>query len=207
MPVKVIKYQSCGSHILLWEITESEDELLSLLPANILINKDFESSKVGLKRLEMLASRAAISTLAKYLNIAFDEIEKDEFGKPYLGNCSWQISLTHSKRYIGVIFNPNKPVGIDIEMPQIKMWKIKERLFTQPECDLIGDSLTTMCLFWSAKEALYKLYGKRGVDFRKHLHIIENSNGFKGIINMDMHSSEHAIFYENLDEYLLVWAI
>lgn len=207
MPVRFQKEYKSGAHLLLWEVNESETELLSLLPSSILTDAEYLESKSPLKIIEFLSSRLAIRYLAKELNINFDGLKKDEHGKPYLVNSSWQMSITHSRHFMGVILHPTKPVGIDIERPQAKMWKILPRLFSVQEITDVGDDLERMSVYWSAKEALYKLYGKRGTDFKENLLIHTKNNELIGEIIMPDHQGKHIISQERIDEYLVVWAI
>jgi len=178
MPVRFQKECSSGAHVLVWEAKEKEVELLSILPSSILTDAEYIESKSPLKKLEFLTSRLAIRYLANMLNIHFDGIKKDEHGKPYLVNSSWKMSITHSKYFMGVIMHPLKEVGIDIELPQKKMWRILPRLFSEHEIAYVGDDIERMSVYWSAKEALYKLYGKRGIDFKENLLLYQRENEF-----------------------------
>jgi 4'-phosphopantetheinyl transferase len=172
-----------------------------------LTDAQYLESKSPHKIIEFLSSRLAIRYLAKELNIEFDGIKKDVHGKPYLVNSSWQMSITHSRKLMGVVLHPKKAVGVDIERPQSKMWKILPRLFSKQEIVYIGDNLERMSVYWSAKEALYKLYGKRGTDFRENLLIHSLEDELFGEISMPDHQKKHQLFHEKIDEYLVVWAI
>jgi 4'-phosphopantetheinyl transferase len=207
MPVRFQKECSNGAHVLVWEAKESEVELLSILPSNILTDAEYLESKSPLKRLEFLTSRLAIRYLANQLNVNFDGLKKDIHGKPYLVNSTWKMSITHSKVFMGVIMHPSKEVGIDIELPQKKMWKILPRLFSEQEIIEVGKDIEKMSVYWSAKEALYKLYGKRGVDFKDNLLLHQKENDLIGEIKMEDYHAHHQLLQERIDDYLLVWAV
>jgi 4'-phosphopantetheinyl transferase len=207
MPVRFQKECNSGAHLLIWEAKESETELLAILPSVILTDAEYLECKTPHKRIEFLTSRLAIRYLAKELNISFDGIRKDEHGKPYLVNSSWQMSITHSKHFMGVILHPSKFVGLDIEKPQNKMWKILPRLFSEQEIKDVGNDLEQMSIYWSAKEALYKLYGKRGTYFKENLLIHKIENDLIGEISMPDCQNTYKIFQEKIDEYIVVWAI
>lgn len=81
------------------------------------------------------------------------------------------------------------------------------RLFSEIENELVGSDLIKMSWFWSAKEALYKLYGKRGIDFREHLLLEFTDKIFNGKIEMPNHQSEHTFTIEPIEDYYLVIAI
>lgn len=207
MPVRFQKLCNSGAHLLVWEAREDPGQLLTLLPSTILTDAEYEHIKSPAKKLELLTSRVAIRHLAHELGIQFDGIKKDEHGKPYLVNSTWHFSVTHSRHFMGVIMHPQKPVGIDIELPQTKMWRILPRLFNPQEIEDIGDDLNKMSVYWSAKEALYKLYGKRSTDFRTNL-LIHNREGIlEGEILMPDHHETHLLDTQQIDDYFLVWAV
>ncbi|WP_341227083.1 4'-phosphopantetheinyl transferase superfamily protein [uncultured Arcticibacterium sp.] len=207
MPVRFQKECASGAHILVWESIEEEIQLMADLPSSILTDAELEKIITPRKKLEMLTSRVAIRHLANDLNISFDGVKKDEHGKPYLVNTKWEMSITHSKNFIGVIMHPHLPVGIDIEKPQTKMWRILPRLYSETEIKAVGDNLETLSVYWSAKEALYKLYGKRGVDFVRNLRLHESTEGLMGEIIMPNYHKRHHILQEKIEDYILVWTV
>jgi hypothetical protein len=74
------------------------------------------------------------------------------------------------------------------------------------EISWVSDDLEKATILWSAKEALYKLYGKRKVDFKENLFLVPSINGLMGKIKMPDHEAEHQIYVQNIEEYLLVIA-
>ena len=68
-----------------------------------------------------------------------------------------------------------------------------------------------LTLFWSCKEAVYKWYGRAGVDFKSHI-VIKNIliNNHKGIVECQFVKNQqkdlviHFQFFENL---CLAWVI
>ncbi|UBM58310.1 4'-phosphopantetheinyl transferase superfamily protein [Marinilongibacter aquaticus] len=207
MPVRFQKKCPNGAHLLVWEVEENESTLISLLPSTILTDAEYEEIKIPHKKIELLASRVAIRHLAKSLNVVFEGIKKDENGKPYLVNSHWHMSVTHSRHFMAVVMHPEKAVGIDIERPQKKLQRILHRLFSAQEIEDMAGSLENMCIYWSAKEALYKLYGKRGTNFIDNLKVHKVAEGLLGEIIMPDHQETHQISIEKIDEYILVWAV
>ncbi|WP_055149317.1 4'-phosphopantetheinyl transferase family protein [Jiulongibacter sediminis] len=207
MPVRFQKKCDSGAHLLVWEAKEDAEELFASLPSTILTDAEYLTAKTEQKKLELLCSRVAIRHLAAELGIDFEGIKKDEHGKPYMVGTHWEMSITHSKKFMAVVMHPTKPVGVDIERPQEKMWRITERLYSPAEIEAIGDDLNTMSIYWSAKEALYKLYGRRGTDFKENLKVFKEGNQLKGEIIMPDHQQVHDIHVEPVGSYFLVWAI
>ncbi|MFC3810764.1 4'-phosphopantetheinyl transferase family protein [Lacihabitans lacunae] len=206
MPVFINKIIDNQIHVLVWQVRETYHEALVLAKLSELGKQELESIANEQKRIEFLISRIAIKELASRLNIDFSGIGKDEHGKPFLINSHWEISITHTVDFIGVVFREKLPLGMDIEKPQNKMLKVLPRLMVDSEIELMGDSLEYATIFWSAKEALYKLYGKRKVDFKENLLVWRENEQWKGKIKMPDYEAEHSFYIEMLDQYLMVIA-
>lgn len=126
---------------------------------------------------EQHEGKALLAYACDVLQISMDQLTKDEHGKPYLADTSWEFSITHTLDYLAAVFHPHLPVGIDLEKPQARIGRIIPRLCTAAEVMWAGDDLQRQCFLWSAKEAMYKLYGKREVDFKKNLSVISATQG------------------------------
>lgn len=166
MPLQELHPLKSGK-IALWNITEDETVLsnelkLESCPTNIISPQ---------KRLEWIAGRILIQHLANSVQIPFLGILKDEFGKPFLRESNYHISLSHSYPYVAAQIHPEHSVGIDIEQPKEKLLKIAPRILDTTELQDAGTDIVKHCIYWCAKEALYKVYGKRGLLFTHHLHL------------------------------------
>jgi phosphopantetheinyl transferase len=64
----------------------------------------------------------------------------------------------------------DEPVGVDIEALERNFDRIKERYMTPQEVAL-SDGDNWPAIVWTAKEAIYKLYGKREVDLTEDIRI------------------------------------
>lgn len=207
MPERLFKTYNNGVSILVWEIQESNDELLKKLPASIVEDSTFKKIKVAHLKTEFLVGRLITQQIATYLDINFEGIEKDIHGKPHLKNVAWEMSLSHSKSFVVVAVHPEKAIGIDIEVPNNKLRRIMPRLFSEAENIMVGEDIVKMSWFWSAKEALYKLYGKRGIDFKEHLFLKYSSTRFTGEIKLPDYESQHNFNIEQIENYYLIIAI
>ena len=160
-----IRYEE--AHLLIFELTESIDELYKQLD---FVNIDEFSRIVSEKRKsEYLAVRVAMKKMLGSEKI----IIYDTDGKPALSDGSLQISISHSANWIAVMAHPTRSVGIDIEVPTEKMKKLYKRFLSETEQKELsnGEHLNKLMLAWSAKEALYKIIGMEAVDFAKQLRI------------------------------------
>ncbi|MFN3850742.1 MAG: 4'-phosphopantetheinyl transferase family protein [Spirosomataceae bacterium] len=210
MPIFKYKKYENEVHLAVWQITESHDELLSLLPSTILTDAELASIAHPQKQVEFFCSRLCISYLAKQIGFRYLGIKKDEYGKPFLVGSDWQMSLTHTTKFVAVVMHPTKSLGIDLEKPNPKLLKIGNRLFSDNEMDFVGYDLDKLCMLWSAKEALYKLYGKRGIFFRENLFVDEfdlKNMTSNARIEIGGWASKHQLLIEQIEEFWMVIAI
>lgn len=96
---------------------------------------------------------------------------KDAFGKPYLKDSRQHISISHSDGLAAVILT-SEPAGIDIQRWDNRMDRLASKFVTDSEQRNIENQDTHKCLhiLWGAKEALYKAYGRKQLDFKTNIH-------------------------------------
>ena len=94
---------------------------------------------------------------------------KDQYGKPFLDGSNQFISFSHSEDLVAVAVS-DVPVGIDIQLGVEKIARISHKFVNSEEASFANrDLLTNLHLIWGAKEAVFKAYGRKEVDFRKHM--------------------------------------
>lgn len=167
----IVQKQSINDDItyLVWEITESEEELLSHLKLNEEEWVDLNRVKVKSKRLEWLGARSALKFLVKDLGQFY--IYKDEFGKPHLKDSAIGISVSHANGHGAAAINLNGEVGLDIETERPQIHRISKRFLHASEKDWAGDNIKKLTKIWCAKEALYKLHGRTQLTFAEQLRV------------------------------------
>lgn len=156
---------------LVWEIKETEEELLAHLRLNEEELTDFNAVKVQAKRLEWLGARTALKFLVKEHGQFY--VYKDEFGKPHLKDTAIGISVSHANGYGAAAINLNGEVGIDIESERPQIQKISKRFLHASEKGWAEDNTEKLTKIWTAKEALYKLHGRTQLTFAEQL-IVSN---------------------------------
>jgi 4'-phosphopantetheinyl transferase len=154
-------------HLLVWDLTESIDELRAQLTS--FDEVEFSEIVSDKRKREFLGIRVAMKELLGR------EVETGHYddGKPFLSDNSYQISISHSKNWIAVMAHPTCAIGVDIECPNHKIQKIYTRFLSEVEQrDLSnGKNINQLQLAWSVKESLYKIIGKEAVDFANQLRI------------------------------------
>jgi phosphopantetheinyl transferase len=130
--------------------------------------------------LEWLAGRILLKGLLEKAGLIYHGLQKDAFGKPFLDGYAYPISLSHSYPYVAAQIDSQAAVGIDVEQPKDKLLRIAHRVLNQAEEEDAGKDIAKNCVYWCAKEALYKIYGQRGLTFSTHLHIHPFTIGRQG---------------------------
>ena len=159
-----------SSTLLLWKLTETEAELQYTL-GNGFNQQELDRISHPQKKREWLASRMLIKTLAEQFGINYVGIHKDEHGKAFLIDNDSHISITHTAEFVAVAINPTAAVGIDMEKTDPKLQRTSKKYLSPPEYNHAQDEMDRLCMYWCAKEALYKLYGKKKISFRDSIFI------------------------------------
>jgi len=179
MPVLKINWKSLANGWGIWQIDENEEALAAfVLPVDSCPDEIANSRK----RLEWLAGRALLRKMVEDCGLNYSGIVKDEFGKPFLQNLPHQISLSNSYPFVAVQIHPEKSVGIDLEQPRPKLFSVMRRVLTDSEWNDGANNLRKLCVYWCAKEALYKIYGKRSLVFTEQILIRPFALGQSGTV-------------------------
>lgn len=204
MPLLKLHELPEGGQWALWHIDESESEL-----AYDALESPPEEIVSPQKRLEYLAGRTLIKLLAEHNQLEYEGLGKDEFGKPFLKDHPHQISLSHSFPFVAAQLHPTKPVGIDVEQPKDKLLRIASRVLATEEERDAGQDVTKHCVYWCAKEALYKIDGKRGLHFNHQLNIepfqLTDEGELIGKISREGSTSKHDLGYQVTQDFVLVF--
>jgi phosphopantetheinyl transferase len=210
MPLLFEKNINAQTKLAVWNIEESEEwfiERLWLCREELL---ELDALK-GKKRLEWLADRYVLHELIGEQD-RFPCI-KDEFGKPFLEGSDWQISLSNSANRAAAIVSKN-PTGLDIQYLTEKIKRIAPKFMRNDEFLFLDkkNELEHLHVFWGAKEALYKAYGKRELDFKKHIILSPFEYDLSvgkcfGKVEKDDFQANFEIFYEKNENFILVSAI
>jgi phosphopantetheinyl transferase (holo-ACP synthase) len=166
-----------GQHIAVWSISETYDELVLFLN-----NESFlkEIQNLGLKSALRINQKITAGILLQHVLKEDIQLYYDELGKPHLKDHKGFISISNTKESVAVIYHPNYPVGIDIEYPSERILKIAPKFLNIQEQNWINNSqmpFHNKCfVVWCVKEALFKLIGGGGIDFKDHILVNEPIN-------------------------------
>jgi 4'-phosphopantetheinyl transferase len=152
-----------------WQITEDEPTLAGRLTLTDEEQADLAGIAHPGQRLEWLACRVALKMLVEAHGQTYTCLRKDEFGKPHLCRLLGHISLSHTPGWATAVWHQTRPVGLDIEPIRDQFTRVVPRVLSPSEIIDANGLPDRLAVYWCAKEALYKLYGKRHLTFREHL--------------------------------------
>ena len=192
-----------------WKITEREDELLSYLNLNTDEQAELDKIKAPAARTEWAACRKLLKAVLHTENVF---VVKDTFGKPFIENSSKHISISHTHGYAAAMIS-DKCCGIDVHKLETRIEKIAPKFISDGEWLSINedsDRLNKIHLYWSAKEAMYKFYGKKQLDFRHHMKVLpfdlQKSGTLEGIIEKGDYKKDMQLEYLFEHDYLFAVA-
>ena len=193
-----------NTRILIWQITETVDILLSKIQLDNSSKQILDLKKKEIHKKQFLAIRNILELMSseKYL------VSYSEIGKPYL-NSKKNISVTHSGSYAALIVS-DKQVGIDLEEFGEKIKKI-EKKFLDVELDYPIDlSTSNLLVYWNIKESIFKSLENKPMDFRKNIIVLpleKENNKVKSwyINNNEIYS--FCSYYKVSKNYTLAYVI
>jgi len=199
-----------SSQIAIWEIHEN----LNFFKEKLELSEQDEEFLANIherRAVEWAASRYLLKTMLDR-PVPFECIA-DDHGKPYVPDDPRHISISHSWG-MAMVGMSDSAIGVDVQRESEKVSKIHHK-FIAPEDYPVGiENLPTdtMHLAWSAKEALYKLFGKGEVDFRKHLRLelpadIDRYGKITGLIMKNEQHLTCEINYRFFRGYIWVYAL
>jgi len=210
MGLVYIKNERDLTKIGIWKVEESIEELKSRLMLNEEELTFYNKLNKGKRNLHWLGGRV----LLRYLldTDDFIEVREDEHGKPKLINFNYEISISHSYEYAAVVIS-GKQVGIDIEKIKDVIVGLTHKFMNDDELKSIDNSsnLEKLYVYWSAKESLFKLNGKKHLNFKDEINIHPFEYLNKGIIQAEIRSRDNIrnfnVFYEEFRGYMFTYVI
>ncbi len=192
-----------------WQITETEEELIELssTPSD-------EMEEISFIRSESLRKqRLAVRAL---LNTMFDDtvyLSHHDNGKPYIENNPVNISITHTAKYVAVILHEEENVGIDIESLDRDFSVVEKKALSEDEIEDLEDEKRNeqLAIYWCAKEAIFKLLSRYNVDFAEQIEIerfrLRGEGELEATFSAKNEEEEFDLEYITFDRHVLVWVV
>jgi 4'-phosphopantetheinyl transferase len=211
MPLRLHSALSDGTQIGVWEVTEG----LDFFRDHVELVEEEKAEIAGLnprKLLEWFSSRYLLHLLSE--REGRGPCLKDEFGKPFLKDSAYHISISHSHDLVAVIASPRR-CGVDIQYQVAKIYRIANKFVSEGEKSLLpsaANEMNGLHVIWGAKECLFKAYGRRGLDFKKNMAVagepvISARGQLEGRVFNDSMNQTYDIHYQILENVVLVHAL
>ncbi|MDC0104719.1 4'-phosphopantetheinyl transferase superfamily protein [Bacteroidia bacterium] len=201
MPLHTKKHIKNGI-VALWHITETKEQLQAMLPQAWLDKLDLD--KVSRHNL-------AARVLANQVSPDFAPLEKDEYGKPYFDSEDHKISITHAGEYAGFIQTEKRDCGIDMEELTERVRRIQSKFIREDEESFLAEDLKGLFAVWCAKEAMYKHYGLKALDFKNNMKLDYQKLAGKGTLIGHIFKGDYNLSleleYEFFDNYLIMHTV
>lgn len=178
MPLFYQRHINNTTRLAIWKIEETESYFVGVPLSREITHPH--------KRLQHLAGRYLLRFL--FPDFPYNEIIIADTRKPYLPHEQYHFSISHCGDYAAAIVSNTQRVGIDIEIPTVKVLKILHKFLHPEELKLfnltpqkfqtiVSESTLNSSdpylstLLWSAKETMFKWWGMGEVDFSEMLRI------------------------------------
>ncbi len=193
------------TRLAVWKIAEPENFFLQTVPLQRTITHPN-------KRLQHLAGRYLLPFL--FTDFPHDEIEIADTRKPFLPDEQYHFSISHCGDYAAAIVSSTHRVGIDIEMITPRVNKIKHKFLHPDELAFVNvhatdHSVDLLTLLWSAKEAMFKWWGRGEINFSEVMRtapfVLKNAGTLDGVFQKDDFRKQLTLNYELRSELTLVW--
>ncbi|MDR7369295.1 4'-phosphopantetheinyl transferase superfamily protein [Flavobacterium aquidurense] len=158
-----------STKLLIWEITESFEELLS----QVVLKEKTQRRLDGMKSQMHQRAFLSVRMLIQEMGFTDKDLHYDEFGKPYF-DCHNYISITHSYHFAAIIIS-HQTVGIDMELQREKILKIADKFvdteFSYLNPNVSEEYIKKLTVIWGAKEAIFKIRNEKGISFKDHIRV------------------------------------
>lgn len=196
--------------IAVWQITETEKELIELSSTPTDEMEEISFIKSESLRKQRLAVRALLNEL-------FDEkvyLSHHDNGRPYLENMVTNISISHTEKYVAVILHDEEDVGIDIESLDRDFSSVEQKALSEEEIEDLDEDTRNeqLAIYWCAKEAIFKRVSSYKVDFAEQIEIERFRPRGEGeleasFIHKDGFEEEFNLTYMIFDRHVMVWVL
>jgi phosphopantetheinyl transferase len=135
MPINFFTNLDPSGNLLLWQAEEEIDWFKEQLDLVSNLWKEFESLANDARRHRWLASRYVVQQVTQQSPL---NILKDHSGRPYLDAERKPMSLSHCEGFVAAIHS-DVSVGIDVDLINPRVQKIKNYFLRDEEIDLLGE--------------------------------------------------------------------
>jgi 4'-phosphopantetheinyl transferase len=194
------------SAYLLWHITEPERVLLRESDLSLAAQTVYQAISHPRKRREWLTARLALKELLAKWGHEYTDPQKDACGRPYLANSSLYLSIAHNFPFSFAAVDRKNTIGIDIQLPCQKLQSVKAKFLNDDEIRDSGNNLEKLCIYWCAKEAVYKSQGGKNLSLKHDIRISAFTKKEQGTFWGEIGPKLFVIHYSFYNSHVLTWS-
>lgn len=178
------KYQKENAAVALWRIEESKEELSFLVGSETMSELAALGYGSDKRRVEWLAVRVLLAHL-------FGEAVRLKYhgdGRPFVEGFSGDISISHTSGWVAVAISADGRIGVDVELRSRNALNAASHFVRDEQLQAIESSSPNEAalLCWIAKEALFKVVGNLGGNFKENISVAPFKMCEEGIIPLSI---------------------
>ena len=190
-----------------WKIEEDLTTLLSMVEMSPEDLKRYSIFRSTSRKLEFLSVRALLAELlGKEARIVYNKNNK-----PFIKDGSHFISITHSNKLTAILISRYERVGIDLEYMRININAFSSKFLNKKEkiTRRWADRTYHLYIHWCAKESIYKICDKEGINIVQDITIepfdVHPNGEIKGYVKNERIDDQFTLYYSKYDNYTIVW--
>jgi phosphopantetheinyl transferase len=190
-----------------WKIEEDLPSLLAMMDLSPEDKKRYAKFRSTSRKLEFLSVRALLAELlGKDARIVYNKNNK-----PFIKDGSHFISITHSNKLTAILVSRNERVGIDLEYMRTNINAFSSKFLNRKEkiTRRWADRTYHLYIHWCAKESIYKICDKEGINIVKDITIepfdVHVNGEIKGRVRNERIDDQFTLYYSKYDNYTIVW--
>jgi len=190
-----------------WKIEEELSTLLEMVDMSPEDKKRYEIFRSTSRKMEFLSVRALLAEMmGRDARIVYNKNNK-----PFIKDGSHFISITHSNKLTAILMSRDERVGIDLEYMRVNINAFASKFLNKREkiTRRWADRTYHLYIHWCAKEAIYKICDKEGINIVNDISIepfeVRESGEIKGSVKNERINDQFTLFYSKYDNYTIVW--
>lgn len=190
-----------------WKIEEDLETLISMVDLSPEDRKRYDVFRSNSRKMEFLSVRALLAEmLGRDARIVYNKNNK-----PFIKDGSHFISITHSNKLTAILLSKDERVGIDLEYMRVNINAFASKFLNKKEkiTRKWADRTYHLYIHWCAKEAIYKICDKEGINIVNDITIepfsVMQSGEIKGYVKNERIDDHFTLFYSRYDNYTIVW--
>lgn len=195
----IFEYKNNSDLVAVWQILQEDYGAFMPKPA----------LNLAMQNRRIMQKNACLRLVSLFAGVD-QEIIYDTHGKPHFTIGTRQVSFSHSGDYAAIMISDSN-AGIDFELIRPKVMNIIHKFMNEEELKSLNGVFQAehAHVYWGAKEALYKVYGKQELIFKNNIIIdpfsyTANKGYFKAKLIVNDYKKNFRLYYEVIKGYMLV---